>query len=75
MDAIASGRLVTLLDEHVPPPVPVHLVYQANRGASVNVRAFIDAARARFKGLYLGGDPAARAGSASRITAPATPTA
>lgn len=75
MDAIASGRLVTLLDEQAPPPVPVHLVYQANRGASVNVRAFIEAARTRFKGLDLGGDAAAGPGTAKRIKAPATPTA
>jgi DNA-binding transcriptional LysR family regulator len=55
MDAIASGRLVTVLDEYAPPPVPVHLVFQANRRASVNVRAFIDAARVYFSGLSLGG--------------------
>lgn len=53
--AVASGRLVTLLDEAAPPPVPVHLVYQANRRTSVNVRAFIDAARAHFSGLDLTG--------------------
>jgi hypothetical protein len=35
--------------------VPVHLVYQANRRASVNVRAFIDAVRARFGRLDLTG--------------------
>ena len=49
MDAIGSGSLVTLLDGFAPPAVPVHLVYQASRRASVNVRAFIDAARARFE--------------------------
>ncbi len=54
MNAITAGRLVTVLDEHVPAPVPVHLVYQANRRASVNVRAFIDAARVRFADLSLG---------------------
>lgn len=55
LEAVASGRLVTLLDEAAPPPAPVHLVYQANRRASVNVRAFIDAARAHFGGLDLTG--------------------
>lgn len=55
MDAIAAGRLVPLLNDVAPPPVPVHLVYQANRRASVNVRAFIDAARARFARLDLAG--------------------
>lgn len=55
MDAIGSGSLVTLLDGFAPPVAPVHLVYQASRRASVNVRAFIDAARARFEQLDLGG--------------------
>lgn len=55
LDAIAAGQLVTILDGFAPPPVPVHLVYQANRRASVNVRAFIDAARARFAGRDLTG--------------------
>ncbi|MGI4878786.1 MAG: LysR family transcriptional regulator [Janthinobacterium lividum] len=49
--AIASGQLVTLLDSVAPPAAPVHLVYQANRRASVNVRAFIDAARTRLAHL------------------------
>ena len=53
--AVASGSLVTLLDGFSPPPVPVHLVYQANRRASVNVRAFIDAAHSHFAGLDLTG--------------------
>jgi DNA-binding transcriptional LysR family regulator len=57
-EAVASGRLVTLLDEAAPPPAPVHLVYQANRRGSVNMRAFIDAARAHFGGLNLTGDAA-----------------
>ncbi|QXQ07781.1 LysR family transcriptional regulator [Sphingosinicellaceae bacterium] len=48
MAAVAAGRLVPLLDSVAPPAVPVHLVYQANRRASVNVRAFIDAARTRL---------------------------
>ena len=56
--ALTAGQLVTLLDDDAPPPVPVHLVYQANRRASVNVRAFIEAARSRFAGLDLvGGGP------------------
>lgn len=55
LDAVAAGQLVTLLDGFAPPAVPVHLVYQANRRASVNVRAFIDSARARFAGRDLTG--------------------
>lgn len=57
LDAITAGRLVTLLDDDAPPPIPVHLVYQANRRASVNVRAFIDAAREHFGQLDLKGAP------------------
>ena len=58
LDAISSGQLVTLLDDFAPPPIPVHLVYQANRRTSVNVRAFIDTARLHFGRLDLAGGPA-----------------
>ena len=51
IDAIAAGTLVQLLDSAAPPPLPVHLVYQAGRGATVNVRAFIEGARRHFGGL------------------------
>jgi DNA-binding transcriptional LysR family regulator len=50
---ITTGYVATLLDEYAPPPVPVHLVYQANRRASANVRAFIEAARIYFASLDL----------------------
>lgn len=53
LDALSIGKLVALHDQLAPPPVPVHLVYQANRRASVNVRAFIEAARGHFLGLDL----------------------
>ena len=55
IDAVASGTLVTILDDLAPPPMPVHLVYQANRRASINVRALIEAARSYFAGLDLSG--------------------
>ncbi|MCL6741447.1 LysR family transcriptional regulator [Sphingomonas sp. RB56-2] len=55
LDAISSGQLVTLLDDLAPPPIPVHLIYQANRRTSVNVRAFNDAARMHFGRLDLSG--------------------
>lgn len=48
LDAIAAGQLITIFDDLAPPPVPVHLVFQAHRRSTVNVRAFIDAARAYF---------------------------
>lgn len=50
---IASGQLVTLLDDLAPAAIPVHLVYQANRRGSINVRTFIETARARFAGQNL----------------------
>lgn len=53
IDAIAAGTLVSLHDDAAPPPVPVHLVYQANRRGSVNVRAFVEAARDHFGGRDL----------------------
>ncbi|WP_068076826.1 LysR family transcriptional regulator [Novosphingobium lentum] len=53
IDALAAGKLVALLDQFAPPPIPVHLVYQANRRASVNVRALVDAARDHFSGKDL----------------------
>lgn len=52
-DAIAAGQLVSLPDPFVQQPAPVHLVFQANRRASVNVRAFIDLARDHFGSLDL----------------------
>jgi DNA-binding transcriptional LysR family regulator len=45
-DLLARGELVEVLAEHAPYPVPIHLVFQANRQRSPNVRAFIDQARA-----------------------------
>jgi len=46
---IAQGRLRTLLDEAAPSPAPVHLLFQASRSASPNVRSFIDAAKASLR--------------------------
>lgn len=46
---IAAGRLRTLLDEVAPAPAPVHLLFQALRSASPNVRSFIDAAKASLR--------------------------
>lgn len=45
---IAAGRLVPLLTEDAPDPVPVSLVYQAARRASPNIRAFVTEARRYF---------------------------
>jgi DNA-binding transcriptional LysR family regulator len=45
---IAAGRLRNLLADFDPPPVPVSLLYQANRLRSPNARALIDGARRYF---------------------------
>jgi DNA-binding transcriptional LysR family regulator len=45
---VAAGRLRYVLAARDPPPVPVSLVYQANRLRSPNARAMIDAARRYF---------------------------
>ena len=47
-DDIAAGRLTPLLVDLEPPPVPVNLVFQANRRSTPNVRAFLDAAKLYF---------------------------
>jgi DNA-binding transcriptional LysR family regulator len=46
-NAIAAGRLVEVLAEHAPPPMPVSLLYDAGRAAMPAVRAFIDEMRER----------------------------
>jgi DNA-binding transcriptional LysR family regulator len=48
-EAVLAGRLVSVLDEIAPPAIPMNLLFQAGRGASPNVRAFVDAAKARFR--------------------------
>jgi len=45
---IAQGNLVELLADQAPLPVPINLVFQANRQRSPNVRAFIEEAKARI---------------------------
>ena len=44
-DDVAAGRLSYVLPGFDPPPVPVSLVFQANRSRAPNVRAFIAAMR------------------------------
>jgi len=48
-DHVAAGRLTEILVEHRPPPVPISLLFQANRQGSPNVRAFIDAAKSGLR--------------------------
>ncbi len=44
---VEAGRLVHVLTDHDPPPVPVSLLFQANRSRTPNVRAFINEMRRR----------------------------
>ncbi len=47
-DDIAAGRLVRILREHEPPPLPVQIVTPAGAQMSPKVRAFIDLAVERL---------------------------
>jgi DNA-binding transcriptional LysR family regulator len=46
---VGDGRLVLLLEDFEPPPLPVHLVLPAGRLALAKVRAFVDFALPRLK--------------------------
>ena len=47
-NAIREGRLVPVLKEFTPPPVPVNLIYAQRRIVAPKVRAFIDFAAPRL---------------------------
>ncbi len=48
VDAVRDGRLVPVLGEFTPEPVPVHLVYPHSRLVAPKVRAFVDFAAPRL---------------------------
>ena len=48
-EAIKAGRLVPVLEEYTPAPMPISLLYDAGRAAMPAVRAFIDAMRAHAR--------------------------
>lgn len=48
-DAVSSGRLVTVLDDHGPDPVPVSLVYPVQGLLPLKLRAFLNFAAPRLK--------------------------
>jgi DNA-binding transcriptional LysR family regulator len=50
-DEVRDGRLCVVLEEHEPPPVPVHLVYPAGRGAAAKVREFVSFVAERLRAL------------------------
>ena len=45
---IESGELVSVLEEHLPPGAPVHLVYPRDRRATPKLTSFIDFVMERF---------------------------
>lgn len=48
-DALRTGRLVPVLGDFAPPPVPVHLIYAQRRIIAPKVRAFIDFATPKLR--------------------------
>jgi len=50
--ALERGALTILLDEFQPEPLPVNLVYTANRFLPIKVRAFLDFAAPRLKRAF-----------------------
>ena len=47
-DALPSGRLVTVLDDYMLPPLTLRALYPHNRHLSAKVRAYVDFLAARF---------------------------
>jgi len=45
---VRAGRLVPLLQEFVPPPMPIYAVYPSRKHLSAKVRLFVDFLVARF---------------------------
>lgn len=52
--AVSTGRLVTVLDNHAPDPVPVSLVYSGQGLLPQKLRAFLDFAAPRLKASLQG---------------------
>ena len=46
--ALQSGRLVTVLDDYMGPPLPLRALYPHNRYLWAKVRAFVDFLATRF---------------------------
>jgi DNA-binding transcriptional LysR family regulator len=53
------GALTTLLEEFEPTPLPINLVYAANRFLPIKVRAFLDFAAPRLKRVFAESKPPA----------------
>ena len=39
---LARGELQIILDQHEPPPLPIHVIHRENRQAAAKVRTFVD---------------------------------
>lgn len=48
---LAAGRLVRLLTDYEPAPVPLHVMFQPSRLASPKIRAFADYLVERWRGI------------------------
>jgi len=46
---IAADELKIILEQHEPPPIPIHIVHREGRLASTKVRAFIDLMAERLR--------------------------
>jgi DNA-binding transcriptional LysR family regulator len=47
--SVVAGRLMPILQQFAPPPLPVNAIYPARRIASANIAVFMKTARAYFK--------------------------
>jgi DNA-binding transcriptional LysR family regulator len=47
--ALAAGRLVTILDDHMEKPLPIHVIHAEGRRAVAKVRSFVDLAVDRLR--------------------------
>ena len=57
--AVERGALTTLLDEFQAAPLPVNLVYTADRFLPIKIRAFLDFAAPRLKRVFAESRPPA----------------
>lgn len=48
-EAVDAGRLVALLSDEAPPPLPVHLLFEPSRAALPSVRLFVEAMKTRMR--------------------------
>lgn len=48
-DDVRAGRLVVVLADHEPPPIPIHVVHSGGSRVSARVRAFVDFAVAKLR--------------------------